>query len=378
MTLGVYYLNIDIDVLLISFALLGFGFLVMTVRARVLTLLFVFMLAMQYGIIVMGLSHIIGHVIKSDDSPLMLVIVLLAAQLLTYPALIYVVQKKIRPILLNYTESRIWKLIWVLPVCFSALQFSVNYTEYDWHDVYFTVMHTIISLWVYHFIFQIFKEISENARLAENVRMTDQMLAMQGEQYMALTENLEKTRRARHDLRHHLTVMTGLLGAKDYDGLTDYLAKYQSSMPEIMETAYCHNAAVNAVISHYISKAKAAGAVVDIKFNLPGDFNIPESDLCIILGNLLENAAEDIERTGGGTLNVRTKITGDNLIITVDNSTGNVLRAENGEYLSTKHEGVGIGLKSIRAIAEKYDGEARFELSGGRFMASVRVQKRNE
>lgn len=59
------------------------------------------------------------------------------------------------------------------------------------------------------------------------------------------------------------------------------------------------------------------------------------------------------------------------LSITVDNTSPAPPAGEQGVLLSSKHPGTGIGTESIRIIAERYNGDARFEWKDGVFYSSV-------
>ncbi len=56
--------------------------------------------------------------------------------------------------------------------------------------------------------------------------------------------------------------------------------------------------------------------------------------------------------------------------MTTNSFDGRVRKGKNG-YYSTRHNGRGIGLMSIAAVAEKYGGSARFSNSGTEFFVDV-------
>ena len=59
------------------------------------------------------------------------------------------------------------------------------------------------------------------------------------------------------------------------------------------------------------------------------------------------------------------------LSITADNTSSGSPNWSGDKLLSTKHSGYGIGTESIRMIAERYSGDARFRWKDGIFYASV-------
>ena len=58
-------------------------------------------------------------------------------------------------------------------------------------------------------------------------------------------------------------------------------------------------------------------------------------------------------------------------LLTADNTSSGSPNWSGDKLLSTKHSGYGIGTESIRMIAERYSGDARFMWKDGIFYASV-------
>ena len=99
----------------------------------------------------------------------------------------------------------------------------------------------------------------------------------------------------------------------------------------------------------------------------------------MILGNLLENAVEACLREKNGKCSIRLRIFRKNkssLVFLTDNTCSGTVRfdADGKTPLSSKRKGVGIGVSSIREIADRYGGDTLFEQKAGMFYASVWLQ----
>ena len=93
---------------------------------------------------------------------------------------------------------------------------------------------------------------------------------------------------------------------------------------------------------------------------------------------LLENALDacKAESAEDKKIIVRASTDGGSLCITVDNTfTGTLKQTNDGDLISTKHKGMGLGTKSVRSIVEQYNGVCRFEAKDGMFYASVLCQR---
>ena len=218
---------------------------------------------------------------------------------------------------------------------------------------------------------------AEKTRLETQMAGVSRLLDMQREQYKMLTDNITEAKAARHDLRHQLAVMKGYLSAGDISGALKYYDEMAGSIPGSADKSFCDNFAVNAVVTHYLARAARGGTEASVRTVVPSVAGrVQDSDLCIMFGNLLENAVEACERMEGGekTIKLRAQIRHGNLTITVDNSFDGTYTETDGVFFSRKREGEGIGLSSVRAIAEKYGGALKCEVKGNVFMASVYVK----
>ncbi|NMA18340.1 MAG: GHKL domain-containing protein [Clostridiaceae bacterium] len=219
------------------------------------------------------------------------------------------------------------------------------------------------------------KIVAEKEHLEHQVQEINHQLEIQRMHYQRIADNEAMIKAQRHDLRHQLTVLKVLYGQNDKDKFERYLDILNKKLPSEREPLLCENYAVNAIASHYAEMARLAGADVSVSLmvpqKLPADV---ESDLCVIIGNLMENAAEACARMTGDDrfVHVNSVLQYGVLTIVVDNSfEGKLRKKEEGVYFSSKRDEEGIGLTSVTAVARKYDGNAYFEEKDGIFQASV-------
>lgn len=188
-------------------------------------------------------------------------------------------------------------------------------------------------------------------------------------------ENEKILRKQRHDFRHHLMVLKNLNENGERETLTEYLDEMISDMtPVTMSENYCDNRAVNAVVSGFAAQASRAGVECDILLEVPDHTSrLNDVELCEVFGNLLENAVEACGRMTEGKkfITMRSRLHFENLIITMDNSFDGTVRMMGNEYMSSKRNGAGIGVKSIQSVAKKNNGKADFSSGNGVFHSSI-------
>ena len=217
----------------------------------------------------------------------------------------------------------------------------------------------------------IFHSLWRQMRMYENSRQME----LQHRDYEALCQKMELDRIYRHDMRHHLTTLDGLLQQNDRGGALQYVRTLSGGLEELTQPAKCANKAVNAVLSAYIVQAANAGCSVDTKLHIPEDMPFEETDLCVILANALENAIHACQSLPDGQRQIRLEMElTDNgrLMVLAENPCPHpVLFGPDGLPDVPKREGHSLGLPSIRTAADKYGGLFRCQWEAGRFLLRV-------
>lgn len=200
-----------------------------------------------------------------------------------------------------------------------------------------------------------------------------------------MLKRIEETRRARHDLRQHLVLIQNYLENGDKKALREYIRIYGQSIPEFADTfVYCENYAVDTIMRFYLTQAKNEGIQVKVSLPLPKHLPIPESDVCVLLGNLLENAlsaCRKLESSQNRYICVRGLFTPPcALSFMVDNSfyppSHKTWPPENKGSISPDaldygQPGLGTGLSSVRSTATRFGGTVKLEQTETEFRVSV-------
>ena len=171
-------------------------------------------------------------------------------------------------------------------------------------------------------------------------------------------------RQLRHDLRHYL-VLAEEAAAESKEAHTPWAAPEPASEERI-------SWAIAALERHYQEQASALGFQADLRIIPPHAWDGLLPDLCLLLSNLLENSLEALQREGGGWVRARSVATPGYFSLVVGNTCTRPLKAVNGRYLSSKGpDRLGIGLETVRKVAERYGGQAEFTVKDGEFRAAV-------
>lgn len=113
---------------------------------------------------------------------------------------------------------------------------------FTFHDAHFTgLCISFICLILYYH-----PQLCRNQYILEEQKI----LEIQAKEYSQLSQHVQETREIRHDFRHQITVISGLLNQGNYEELKEYLSQYESSI-SLQTKIYCRQPAVNAILSHY-------------------------------------------------------------------------------------------------------------------------------
>ena len=210
----------------------------------------------------------------------------------------------------------------------------------------------------------------------QKIAHAEQLLKWEERHYVQLYNQVEDARRVRHDLRQHLRVIHNLLDQGDSDDIIAYLKQYTEYVQPLLKTPliFFQIPVVDALIAHYWAAAQECGA----EFKVEGQLRtLPQSvyvDFCSIMGNLLENAMEAMERQDPGQarwIHVRCEIVQKKLMLEVENSNSVPVRQEKSRFQSSKRDELGTGTLSVSLIAKQYGGFASFSHEENRFTAQV-------
>ena len=124
---------------------------------------------------------------------------------------------------------------------------------------------------------------------------------------------------------------------------------------------FCHSPLINAALSIYFSRAEKSGIKVEHKIDLPKQLTTDESDLAVLVSNLLENAIAASKKISSGrrlSLIIR-NINGQN-VLEIKNRFDLPIKIGNNGLPYTSKIGHGLGMTSLELFVKKYDAFVDF------------------
>ena len=233
--------------------------------------------------------------------------------------------------------AQIWYVFWILPLIFIRLNLFMvpkyDGTLYTGRILQIYIVVSLVLLIILSLFYTLFllmaNSLNRNARLQQE----NYLLSIQQERYTNLCNAIEETRQARHDMRHHFLQL--------------------SSMAER-----------NTIPFH-------------VQIDLPAQISVDETDFCLVLSNLLENALEASLKTAKFRQRIDIKIyrhASNLILIQIENAFDGKIQQNHGIFLSSKRNQNGIGIQSVRHIVEKTGGGCDFTYDNGIFTAKIMLR----
>ncbi len=211
------------------------------------------------------------------------------------------------------------------------------------------------------------KSYEESATLYQNQLLAKQVVEVQ---------NIYMTMRGwRHDYHNHLQTLKALLKLEQTEEANSYLNRLESDLDSINHLIESGNIHVDAILNSKLSLALKGDIDINYKAEVPAVLTVSDIDLCVLIGNLIDNAVESCEkmedRTEGRFIRFYIGVLKKQLYISVTNSTSEVIRKLDEDYITTKRGNHGHGLKRINNIVEKYEGYINRKNEPGVFVTEI-------
>lgn len=263
-------------------------------------------------------------------------------------------------------------------VLFSALFGPLSPPTRDWSSFFLMLLFEVQVVFSYYVLFAHFFVVYDRMRTMDDFRSAERQLHLQKQYYEEVDKGIRRQRELIHDARHHLTTISALAKAGDAEAVGPYVDRLLAHYVSRTMRRYCENSAANAIIGSYIEVAEGEGIPVSTDIDLPLEIGIDEYALCALFGNAIENAIEACRRIPDGSelrgrrfISIKSRTERGRLVVRIENSFNSARRVQEGAFPSEKGSFGGIGLESIRAVVEKYDGCLNCERLGEMFALSA-------
>ncbi len=218
-------------------------------------------------------------------------------------------------------------------------------------------------------LFHIIKETARRAELEATNRLLKNQLDSQLKHYKALASQYEDNRRTRHDIAHHMHTIRLLLEKSQHAEAVNYagqLIRQQQSYNS--QLGQCQNPILDAFLCSRLQEAQRLNIPVEASVVLPAEVALPNTDLVILFGNVLDNAIAACTRAENPFIKLDVHLKDECLTVTQSNP------APTEKKRRLPHTERGMGLYILEDLAKRHSGTCVHSTQDGVFSISITLQ----
>jgi hypothetical protein len=267
------------------------------------------------------------------------------------------------------------KIIWVIPLIVAQimlilLTYYLFVTSYISSNRALSPSVLIITVgisFVSIIIFWYFDTLSAMSEYRQENLAKDIQLEQQIKYYDLLVQRQEEIDSHWHDIRKHVEIIRRLTGTMNNETAQEYTVDLQKSLTNTMRIVRLSDPTVTAVLNYGIERCKKVGIQIIHDIRMPGKIKIKPKDLCIVLGNIFDNAIEACEMLScekNKRIELNIYHLNGSILIEITNTF-------NPDTKESKPNAHGIGLKNVKRVVEQYHGDIKQSSEEGQFRVSI-------
>lgn len=277
----------------------------------------------------------------------------------------------------NPIEGRRWMMILIIPVISvisvgALMKAALIDSDISVYNLVGMICIILANIMVYWFFVEIGRDYE--------TRMKAALLEQQNENLKNnIADNeafVREMKTVRHDIKHQLLTILKYVEDGDCAAAKKYIDVITNNyMPNILTYIHTDNAAFDAAVNSKIAVCNQKGIFMEVAVKQGTKINLPQNEAVILFGNLLDNAIEAAEKTEAKRIMLDIRTSGSYLVIAVRNSIAKSVLTENADFKTSKKnkELHGIGMKSIRDIAERHNGMIKFYEEENEFCCHIMI-----
>ncbi len=184
-----------------------------------------------------------------------------------------------------------------------------------------------------------------------------------------------KMRAWRHDYHNHIQALQASMALEKYEEVNAYLRQLNDDLTNVDTVIKTGRVMVDAILNGKINIAFQNDIAVNAKAKIPDHTPVTDIDLCVIIGNLLDNAVEENKMLSPQDRFLRIYIGQKNtqFYLAFTNAAGEKRIRQGSLFHSSKGSDHGFGLKRVESIVKKYGGLFSADSEDGGFTAEILI-----
>lgn len=286
---------------------------------------------------------------------------------------------------LKHADFRLNNFEWFSMLLLSAISFAIGLyifqTNINQFKPIVITVSSLAALAINALVLHCLLRSAQNRYKAEEIKfyqLENQAMKTNLDNYIKQEAEISKIK---HDMENVALTTTTLLQEHDYAKLEKHFSQIINDLQvtDILHTDI-KNVYLNAIIQQKYTKCKSK--IKNVNFTCAADetfrkkeeiANIDIIDLCTIIANLLDNAIEAYIECNDYDIRINLDYINNSYRIEIANTIKGSVLSGNKTLKTSKSDtkNHGIGIKSVKSRAEKYNGKTQFTEENGQFVARV-------
>lgn len=295
---------------------------------------------------------------------------------------VYKVLKSDFNYMLEHCESNRFWLFCLIPVLHYIYAYATTHYNFvqpfEQQGYFIQQIPAIIVFSSYFLLVRVFRVTREKQILEDEQSMMRLRMEAARHYLNELKSTQQQTAIYRHDMRHHLSLLSSYAADGDLQKIQKYLSGVENDINAVLPMRYCENETVNLILSAFMAKAKRDGVILCAEVHLPKVLAINGNELCALFSNALENAvmaAAQLQDEKLRRVHIRSVVNGGKLLIATENAySGKIIMDGELPKPDNTEAGHGFGVKSMVSIVKRHGGLYSIETAGGVFVLQMMLR----
>jgi len=231
----------------------------------------------------------------------------------------------------------------------------------------------LFLLWSFIILYYAIINAHDRARKQFEAGYAREIIASGEGHYQKMNDLFEKLRIMRHDFKYHQNVLLDFIQKGESAKAVEYLKGQQAEALQQELAHFCDNQVINALLVWYAGRYEQARVDYTFKTALPDKLPVSDYDLCIVIGNLLENALEaSLKLADNRKAALSMLMHNGQLALKLENNFRKTAAVSAG-VLPRPPDGRGLGLRSVQIVTERYKGKLFIKHDDAVFTVTVLI-----
>lgn len=193
----------------------------------------------------------------------------------------------------DYSNTKYSSILILTPILsVISIIVAIDYPDERIYDISLFQLILIICLFIINAVhYFLFNFVVRTNKLALDNQLLQSQINYQTNKYQQISTAYRNTRSILHDTKKHFFFLKNCIDQENISALSSYLPEAIRKMDECYNKINTGNLVIDAFVSNFVSITEKEDIILKTTIKIdPAHISIKDYDLCIILGNLLDNS----------------------------------------------------------------------------------------